>query len=95
MEATMTKVTDGRKTCFFIAPIGLEGSDVRVRSDQVLKHIVAPAARECGYDTIRADQISEPGIITSQVIQHVVEDPLVVADLTDRNPNVFYHPTRH
>ena len=61
-----------------------------VRSDQVLKHIVAPAAKECGYETIRADQISEPGIITSQVIQHVVDDPLVVADLTGRNPNVFY-----
>src|SRR5205823_14185213 len=35
-------------------------------------------------------QISEPGLITSQVIQHVVEDPLVIADLTGRNPNVFY-----
>ena len=77
-------------TCFVIAPIGPDGSDVRVRSDQVLKHIIAPAARECGYDAIRADQISEPGLITSQVIQHVVEDPLVIADLTGRNPNVFY-----
>lgn len=78
------------KTCFVIAPLGPEGSEVRVRSDQVLKHIIAPAARECGYDPIRADQISEPGLITSQVIQHVVEDPLVIADLTGRNPNVFY-----
>lgn len=86
----MTKTTDKSTTCFFIAPIGAEGSDVRVRSDQVLKHIVGPAAKDCGYETIRADQISEPGIITSQVIQHVVEDPLVIADLTGRNPNVFY-----
>lgn len=78
------------KTCFVIAPIGKEGSDVRIRSDQVLKHIISPAANECGYDTIRADQISEPGLITSQVIQHVVDDPLVVADLTGWNPNVFY-----
>jgi hypothetical protein len=78
------------KTCFVIAPIGADGSDVRVRSDQVLKHIIAPAAKECGYEAIRADQISEPGLITSQVIQHVVEDPLVIADLTGRNPNVFY-----
>jgi len=29
-------------------------------------------------------------MITSQVIQHVVEDQLVIADLTERNPNVFY-----
>jgi len=86
----MTTKAKDPQTCFVIAPIGPEGSDVRVRSDQVLKHIIAPAARECGYDAIRADQISEPGLITSQVIQHVVEDPLVIADLTGRNPNVFY-----
>ena len=78
------------KTCFVIAPIGKEASEERVRSDQVLKHIITPAVRECGYEAIRADQISEPGIITSQVIQHIVDDPLVIADLTGRNPNVFY-----
>lgn len=80
----------GPRICFVIAPIGKEGSDVRVRSDQVLNHIISPAAKECGYETVRADQISEPGLITSQVIQHVVEDPLVVADLSGWNPNVFY-----
>jgi hypothetical protein len=82
--------TEKPKTCFVIAPIGADGSADRVRSDQVLKHIIGPSVRECGYDPIRADQISEPGLITSQVIQHIVEDPLVVADLTGRNPNVFY-----
>jgi hypothetical protein len=44
----------------------------------------------CGYKAVRADEIDKPGLITSQVIQHVVTDPLVVADLTERNPNVFY-----
>ena len=78
------------RTCFVIAPIGDENSETRKRSDQVFKHVIKPAASECGYKAIRADEISEPGIITSQVIQHVVEDPLVIADLTDRNPNVFY-----
>lgn len=81
---------DERKICFVIAPIGSEGSDNRVRSDQVLKHVIEPSAGECGYETLRADKISEPGLITSQVIQHIVEDPLVIADLTGRNPNVFY-----
>jgi len=80
----------GTRTCFVIAPIGKENSDVRLRSDQVLKHIINPAANDCGYETVRADQISEPGLITSQVIQHVVDDPLVIADLTGWNPNVFY-----
>ena len=78
------------KICFVIAPIGEPESETRKRSDQILRHVISPAAKECGYKALRADQISEPGIITSQVIQHIVDDPLVIADLTDRNPNVFY-----
>ncbi len=79
-----------QKTCFVIAPIGEAESETRKRSDQILKHVISPAVAECGYEPVRADQISEPGMITSQIIQHIVEDSLVIADLTDRNPNVFY-----
>jgi len=81
---------DQKGLCFVIAPIGEEGSEPRTRSDQVLNHVIAPAAQECGYTAMRADQISEPGLITPQIIQHLVEDPLVVADLTGHNANVFY-----
>ncbi len=78
------------KHCFVIAPIGETDSETRKRSDQILKHVIAPAATKCGYTSTRADQISEPGMITSQVIQRIVDDALVIADLTERNPNVFY-----
>jgi len=79
-----------KKICFVIAPIGEEESEVRKRSDQILKHVIEPPASECGYKAVRADKIDKPGVITSQVIQHVVEDPLIIADLTGHNPNVFY-----
>jgi hypothetical protein len=39
---------------------------------------------------LRADGIPEPGLITSQVIYHLLSAELVVADLTETNPNVFY-----
>lgn len=78
------------KRCFVIAPIGDEGSEVKKRSDQVLTHIIKPVAMECGYKAIRADELSEPGVITVQVIQHLMDDDLVIADLTGKNPNVFY-----
>src|SRR5690349_6440190 len=78
------------KICFVISPIGDSESETRKRSDQILKHVIRPAVHACGYKAIRADEIDKPGLITSQVIQHVVTDPLVVADLTERNPNVFY-----
>lgn len=77
-------------TCFVIAPIGEPDSSVRDRSDKILNYIIAPLVQELGYEPLRADNISQPGLITSQVIQHVIDDPLVIADLTGLNPNVFY-----
>jgi hypothetical protein len=83
-------VADPNTTCFVISPIGSDGSSVRKRSDDVFTHILEPAAKACGYVAIRADKIAKPGIITNQVIQHLLDAPLVVADLTDHNANVYY-----
>ena len=83
-------MSDNDKICFVIAPIGEPESETRRRSDQILTHVIRPAVEPHGYKAIRADEIDQPGIITNQVIQHVVNDPLVIADLTERNPNVFY-----
>ena len=73
-----------------ISPIGKEETVTRIRSDKVFEDIIEPAARECDYEAKRADMLPRPGIITSQIIQHLIEDPLVIADLSERNPNVFY-----
>ena len=83
-------VDTNEKICFVIAPIGEPGSDIRKRSDQILEHIIRPAVESCGYKAVRADEIPKPGMITNQIIRHVVEDPLVIADLTGQNANVFY-----
>ena len=79
-----------KKNCFIIAPIGEEGSKERHRSDNILKYVISPALEKCDYKAIRADQISNPGIITSQIIEHLIDDSLVIADLTGQNPNVYY-----
>ena len=76
--------------CFFIAPIGSDGSPERMRSDGVLKFIVDRAAKELGLTAVRADQIADPGQITLQIIDHILGARAVVADVTGLNPNVFY-----
>lgn len=78
------------KNCFIIAPIGEKGSDTRRRSDQILNLIIKPTAKDFGYNSIRADEISKPGMINQQIIQHLLDDSLVIADLSEQNPNVFY-----
>lgn len=88
-----------KKECFFISPIDQPDSEIRKNADLVLEYIVRPAAEDAGYVAIRGDEIDKPGLITTQVLQAVMDSPLVIADLTHSNPNVFYelavrHATR-
>jgi hypothetical protein len=76
--------------CFFITPIGDENSNERRRADGILAAVVAPAAEAHGLTAIRADQIAEGGNVTLQVIEHCIGAKVAVADLTRRNPNVYY-----
>ena len=80
----------GSKECFFISPIGDEGSDERQRSNKVIEYIIKEALTEYDYSVTRADQMDQPGSITNQVIQKATASELVIADLTGHNPNVFY-----
>ncbi len=87
------------KTCFVISAIGEENSPTRIHADKALCLIIEPAVKAFGYKAIRSDKIAKPGNITPDIIQHLLNDELVVADLTGQNPNVFYelairHATR-
>ena len=81
---------DEKQVAFVISPIGEPDSPTRKRADQILNYVIEPVVSEFGYKAIRADKISKPGVITSQIIDHLLNDHLVIADLTGRNPNVFY-----
>lgn len=76
--------------CFVVSPIGEAASDARRHADLVLNHLIGPAVEELGLRPVRADTISRPGMITNQVMEHLVRAKLVIADLSFANPNVYY-----
>jgi hypothetical protein len=76
--------------CFLISPIGEDGSFDRGRADEVRDFIVKPAASRLGLEVVRADDISAPGEIPKQVVEHSVRAKAAVVDLTGANPNVLY-----
>lgn len=78
------------KTCFVICPIGKEGSDARKRSDTLFKHVISPVCQECSFEPIRIDRENTTGSLTDEIIAHIKTDDLVIADITDSNPNAFY-----
>lgn len=77
-------------TCFYIAPIGEDGSEARKHSDLFLGSIIEPALESFQLKVIRADSIDKPGVITRQIIDYIMRSRLVIADLSFHNPNVFY-----
>jgi hypothetical protein len=78
------------KVCFYVSPIGEEGTEQRKHSDFFLHHIVEPAMEGFDLKIVRADDIGKPGMITAQIIEHLVKAKLAIADLSFHNPNVFY-----
>jgi len=79
------------RKCFLISPIGEEGSSVRTRSDLMRRLIVeASLVPEIVDHVERADDHTNPGEITPVIVSAILEADLVVADLTDANPNVYY-----
>ena len=82
--------SDFEKTCFYISPIGDEGSEQRQHADLFMGSIIEPALDELGIKVVRADKIEAAGIITAQIIEYIVKSKIVVADLSFHNPNVFY-----
>lgn len=78
------------KRCFVISPIGPEGSAIREHADDVFEYVIKPAMEELNIHPVRSDHLQEPGRITEQMFQEILNDDLSIAILTGHNANVFY-----
>lgn len=90
--------TNRKKTCFVIMPIGKKGTEeARIFKDiydLIIKEAVL--ASRLSYDCKRVDEVQKPGTIIKDIEQMIKNADVVIADLTGRNPNVFYElGTRH
>lgn len=70
-------------TCFILMPFGNW-------FDQYYSLIYRPAIEAVGLSPVRADEIFATAHITSDIIKALQDSSAVLAELTGRNPNVFY-----
>lgn len=69
--------------CFVIMPFG-------GWFDNYYEDIYIPAIENAGFDAKRADDLYRPGNIVNDIWNYTKESTVVLADLTNKNPNVFY-----
>ena len=58
--------------------------------DRYYQEIYAPAIRDAGYEPVRADELFTTGSVVEQIWDQIERARLLLADLTGKNPNVFY-----
>jgi len=70
-------------TCFVMMPFG-DWFDI------YYQEIYIPAIREAGFEPVRADELFTTGSVVEQIWEQIQKAKLLLADLTDKNANVFY-----
>jgi hypothetical protein len=71
------------ETCFVMMPFGNW-------FDKYYQDIYVPAIQESGFEPVRADELFSSGSVVEQIWEQIKKARVLLADLTDRNANVFY-----
>jgi hypothetical protein len=89
-DSARSAANEWAKVCFYITPIGEDGTEVRKHADMMLKHLVEPAVTDLALNVVRADRIDKSGLITQQILEFLAYSKLCIVDLSFGNPNAFY-----
>ncbi len=70
-------------TCFVMMPFGNW-------QDLYYKEIFSAAIKDAGMEPVRADELFSTGSVIEQVWEQIQKSKILLADLTNKNANVFY-----
>ncbi|TFH46509.1 MAG: hypothetical protein E4G94_02280 [ANME-2 cluster archaeon] len=76
------------KDIFVIMPFSSTKSCNQTEWDEIYFNVFQPAIEECGYNCERA--MSQTGSLIKSIVGKLRNARIVLADITDQNPNVFY-----
>lgn len=75
-------------------PFGAEESPEHKKNLEIFEKVIKRSVVNSGVfaptDCIRVDLIDKPGSIVEDIVDGLHKADIVIADLTGRNPNVFY-----
>ena len=80
--------------CFVVMPYGIkpfrDGSGRIYDFNKVYRVIIQRAIRQAGMQPVRADETKGSRMIHSDMFKDLRDQPVIVADLSLENPNVYY-----
>ena len=77
------------KTCGLIMPISIAPPYGEAHCEDV-KEMIEEAAREIGLTPMLVSDAEETGVIHARIVKNLREMPVVVCDVSSRNPNVMF-----
>ena len=69
--------------CFVLMPFSAQ-------FDRLYREVIAPAVEESGLKPLRADEVFSPTPVVEDVWANIAAARVLIADVTNKNPNVFY-----
>lgn len=82
-----------KKICFVVMGFGKKKDPETNRTidlDQTYQQIIRPAVEASGLECVRADEITETGIIDRSMYALLYRADVVIADISTYNPNAIY-----
>ena len=88
-KETTEKIIE-KSDCFIIMPIAdPEGYD-KGHFKKVYEDIIAVSCVNAGFNPVRADEVKQTNLIHLDILKKLIESPMAVCDLSNRNPNVLF-----
>lgn len=88
-DSTAPTITEERM-CFVVMPITDPDGYVKGHFKHVYEDIVQPSCIKAGFKPFRADEVKQSNLIHLDILQKLLEAPMAVCDLSNRNPNVLF-----
>ncbi|WDD98693.1 hypothetical protein [Thalassomonas actiniarum] len=79
-----------KKDCFIIMPIADVDGYASGHFGHVYENIIKPSCDLAGYNSLRADEVKETNLIHLDILKKLIEAPMAICDLSNRNPNVLF-----
>ena len=76
--------------CFVIMPISNVDGYPHGHFDHVYRNIICPSCEASGFKPFRADEDKASNLIQLEILRKLLDAPLVICDLSTRNPNVLF-----